>query len=94
MELKQFHLPYHYRGVEIEMICLTESRYDLVEKTGIRNATAKRLAYHNEEIIKECQDNPGVVYVRRLAETRTPIALPDNPITLEDFQSLVDNYKT
>lgn len=94
MELKQFHIPHHYRGVEIEMICLTESRYDLVEKTGIRNATAKRLAYYNDEIIQECQENPGVVYVRRLPETRTPIKLPDKPITLEEFQNLVDNYKS
>ncbi len=93
MELKQFHLPYHYRGVEIEMLCLTNSRYDLIALTGVRNATAKRLSYFDGEIIQECIDNPNVVYVRRMADTTNAIDLPSYPITLEDFQSLVDNYQ-
>lgn len=94
MELKQFHIPYHYRGVEIEMICLTESRYDLLQLTGVRNATLKRLAYFDKEEIEQCVNNPRVVYVRRTSETNTPVNLPDYPITLEDFQRLIDEYKS
>ena len=94
MELKQFHLPYHYRGVEIEMLCLTESRFELVALTGVRNATAKRLAYFDSEEIKECIDNPNTVFVRRLPDTKSPITIPDHPIRLEDFQSMVDGYGT
>ena len=93
MELKQFHLPHHYRGVEIEMLCLTETRYDLISLTGVRNATVKRLAYFNNEIIEECRENPNIVYVRKLPETKTPINIPEHPITLTEFQSLVDGYK-
>lgn len=92
MELKQFHLHYHYRGVEIEMVCLTGSRFELVALTGVRNSTAKRLAYFDSEEIPECMQNPNVVYVRRLADTRTKIDLPDHPITLESFQALVDGF--
>jgi hypothetical protein len=92
MELKQFHLHYHYRGVEIEMVCYTGSRQELTALTDVRNATTKRLSYFDNEFIKECRENPNVVYVRRSAETRTPINLPDQPITLDEFRSLVDNY--
>jgi len=94
MELKQFHLPYHYRGVEIEMLCLAETRYDLIALTGVRSATLKRLAYFDHEHISECVQNPGIVYVRRSKDTKTPIVLPEHPITLVEFQSLVDGYKS
>lgn len=94
MELKQFHLQYHYRGVEIEMLCLTESRYDLIPLTGVRNATVKRLAYFDNEVIEECVQNPGVVFVRGLKDTTYTINLPDGPIKLEDFQNIVDGYKS
>jgi hypothetical protein len=94
MELKQFHLQYHYRGVEIEMLCLTETRYDLIALTGVRNATIKRIAYFSNEIIKECRENPNIVYVRKSNDTKTPIVLPEHLITLTEFQSLVDGYKS
>lgn len=94
MEPKQFHLPYHYRGVEIEMLCLTESRYDLIPLTGVRNATVKRLAYFDNEVIEECVNNPGVVYVRKSKDINYTISMPENPITLADFQRLVDGYKS
>lgn len=92
MELKQFHLPYHYRGVEVEMVCLTESRYNLVELIGIRNATAKRLAYFDGESIEECRENPNVVYVRRLPGANIGVEIPSHPITLDEFMSIVDAH--
>lgn len=94
MELKQFHLPYHYRGVEIEMLCLAESRYELIPLTGVRNATVKRLAYFDKEVINECVHNPGVVYVRKSKDTNYTVDIPDYPILLSDFQNIVDNYKS
>ena len=94
MDLKQFHLPHHYRGVEIEMVCLTESRYDLIPLTGVRNATVKRLAYFDNEVIEECVNNPGVVYVRKSKDINYTISIPENPITLADLQRLVDCYKS
>lgn len=61
--LKQFTIIKYYRGIELNVICVTTSRKKLSELLDIPIGYINNYSYSTEPRVIECIKNPNILYV-------------------------------
>ena len=93
-KLKQFELTRYYRGIELSVICVTNSQKKFAELIGVSTNEIKKYGYCYEPRNQECINNPNILFAEiGLGGEGRYVFETNKVLPFSEYTSLIDKHR-
>jgi hypothetical protein len=93
-KVKQFGIIKYYRGIELNVVCVTTSKKKFAELLDTTVGEVKNYAYSYEPKTQECIDNPDTLYAEvGLGGEGTYVFERNKMLPYEEYKAMIDEHR-